>query len=62
MLECICQNPDSDFIENTIGCLRNFIAKYGINLRNQFPSSSSKSFLTSIFEITKYVHENMYEQ
>lgn len=34
MLECQCADPDIGYIENTIGCLRNFISKYKGNLRN----------------------------
>jgi hypothetical protein len=34
MLECQCTDPDAGYIENTIGCLRNYISKYKGNLRS----------------------------
>lgn len=57
MLECQCTDPDPDFIENTIGCIRNFIAKYQQGLRNQF-DKSGMSFLELLLSTVKYVHEN----
>ena len=57
MLECQCTDPDPDFIENTIGCIRNFISKYQQGLRNQF-DKSRMSFLELLLSTVKYVHEN----
>lgn len=55
MLECQCAEPDADYIENTIGCLRNFISKYQDNLRNQIDKSGA-SFLDLLLNAVKYVH------
>lgn len=55
MMECQCADPDPDFLENTIGCLRNFIAKYQYNLRNQ-NDRSGMSFLELLLNTVTYVH------
>ena len=54
-MECQCADPDPDFLENTIGCLRNFIAKYQYNLRNQ-NDRSGMSFLELLLNTVTYVH------
>ena len=57
MLECQCADPDDCYIENTIGCLRNFISKYKGNLRN-VQEKSGLSFLDLLLNAVKYIHEN----
>ena len=57
MLECQCADPDDGYIENTIGCLRNFVSKYKGNLRNVM-EKSGLSFLDLLLNAVKYIHEN----
>ena len=58
ILENICAEPDSDILENCIGCLRNFIAKSPREVLCGYRDDLGAPLLDSIFRIVKTVHEN----
>ena len=58
ILENVSIDPDKDLLENSIGCLRNFIAKSsGDFLRNE-RDELNISYMEYLFKVVNSVHES----
>ena len=51
-------DPDKDLLENSIGCLRNFIAKSSGNYLRNEADELNISYMEYIFRMVKTIHEN----
>lgn len=58
MLENICVEPDSDLIENCVGCVRNFIAKSSREMLWSEKDDFNTPLMDYLFKVVKFVHEN----
>ena len=58
ILENVSIEPDNDIIENSIGCLRNFISKSSGNFLRNETDDFNISFMEYLFRMVKSVHEN----
>lgn len=56
IIENVCLEPDEDIVENSIGCLRNFIAKCPIGLLCEQRDQFDLSMMDYILKIVKFVH------
>ena len=58
ILENVGVDPDSDLLENSIGCLRNFIAKSSGNFLRNERDPFDISYLEYLFKVVRFVHES----
>lgn len=62
ILNNICLEPDNDIIENSIGCLRNFIAKSTGDFLRTERDDFNNSCMDYLFKVVKVVHESQNRQ
>lgn len=58
ILENICVEPDSDLIENCVGCVRNFIAKSSREMLWAEKDDFGTPLMDCLFRAVRFVHEN----